>query len=355
MAFAETCTDMIGLIQSVAQTRRRCHGCTSVLTEQGPKQLGELLKLAALTLIVFVGSVRADDIAPPPEPPSFARAVDQLRMGGSHEYSVSNLETLARLGDARAQLMVGAIYVEGKDVTQNKVRGFAWLQIAATPTATAYFTTGAREKAAAIIHEAESVLTPAERSEADRIAADFIAASDRRKSEGLERAYKVFMSRQSLQVSKLIDIPEGSVVLAPPTASSDEPLYRVGCAASQAAGCPSESVLEGTHCTGLIGRPDSQSPAAGSTDTKIVQPEYPMDARKNDLEGSVVLLMHVDSSGWICGVALAVSSGVPTMDRAAADAVSHWKVHPGIYRGQAAEGMSPIRIDFHLEGYSIKK
>lgn len=314
---------------------------------------GTALLLTTL-MTAFTPAVRADDGTPGTYAPSFAKTVEQLRMGGSHAGDVANLEKLAQLGDARAQVLVGGIYIEGKYVPQDKVKGYAWLQVAAQPSGNGYFTQGSREKALALIHEAESMLTPEERSQAEHIAADFITDRARRQKDGVDRAERIFIRPQSTLVESMVEIPAGSVVLTPLTGSSDDPLYRVGCAAETAAGCPPESVLKGPHCTGRLGVPASDQTPVDQVSPRVTQPEYPTDAQARGVDGTVTLLAHVDSSGWMCAVVLAVSSGTPSLDQAAVETAAQWRLRPATNAGRPVEGLYPFQVTFKLNGYNIK-
>lgn len=95
-------------------------------------------------------------------------------------------------------------------------------------------------------------------------------------------------------------------------------------------------------------------PAVQDPGTRISRPHFPREARKGGLEGITLLLVHSDRSGWICGVTLADSSGVPGLDRAAVDAVRSWRIKPAMRGADPVESLSPLTIRFRLEGYEFQ-
>jgi protein TonB len=63
-------------------------------------------------------------------------------------------------------------------------------------------------------------------------------------------------------------------------------------------------------------------------------PEYPDEAVRNGEHGTVVVLIHVSSSGRTAGVDVIRSSGYVVLDRAASEAVARWRFLPAIKNGQ---------------------
>jgi protein TonB len=64
-------------------------------------------------------------------------------------------------------------------------------------------------------------------------------------------------------------------------------------------------------------------------------PEYPAEAVMNGEHGTVVLMIHVSPAGSTAGVDVVRSSGYVLLDRAAQEAVIHWRFLPAVKDGQA--------------------
>ncbi|UKE71559.1 energy transducer TonB [Xanthomonas graminis] len=102
----------------------------------------------------------------------------------------------------------------------------------------------------------------------------------------------------------------------------------------------SESTVAGTNATALApgDRPvplDGQPP-----------PRYPPAALRRGDSGTVVVRVEVDASGTPGGVALIRRSGSHELDRAAMEAVRHWRFRPAQQKGQAVAGSLEIPFDF---------
>jgi TonB family protein len=300
------------------------------------------------------GAAHPADNEPVTRQAAFARAVDLLRMGGDRQRAVEMLDAVARLGDARAQVLLGSIYLLGQEVPQDKVLGFAWLKVATIGGS--YFDEGARQKADVLLRSAEPAMTGAELIRADQLASSLAEERERRRADGLLRAVAVFTREPATQTVPVVVFAAGAVTLTVPRTDSDLPLYRVGCAAGGGERCPlQEEFPAGPRCTGAIAKPDILASSVADPGTRIARPEYPREARKWGLEGITLLLVHSDRSGWICGVTLADSSGVPSLDRAAVDAVRSWRIKPAMRGAEPVESLSPLTITFRMQGYAFQK
>ncbi|MCP5268824.1 MAG: TonB family protein [Zoogloeaceae bacterium] len=79
-------------------------------------------------------------------------------------------------------------------------------------------------------------------------------------------------------------------------------------------------------------------------------PAYPALSRRLGEEGKVILRVFVESSGQPGQIELKASSGSPRLDRAAQEAIRHWKFIPAS-RGQEAVGAWVlVPIVFTLKG-----
>ncbi|HET6179485.1 MAG TPA: energy transducer TonB [Candidatus Sulfotelmatobacter sp.] len=79
---------------------------------------------------------------------------------------------------------------------------------------------------------------------------------------------------------------------------------------------------------------------------KKVAPKYPKEARKQHIEGVVVMKATIDTNGNIVGLTLV--SGDPLLAKAAMDAVKQWKYRPYFLKGEPVEVETDIRVNFEL-------
>lgn len=77
-----------------------------------------------------------------------------------------------------------------------------------------------------------------------------------------------------------------------------------------------------------------------------VTPQYPPEAGRARIEGTVVLLATIGSDGSIKDVR--VESGLPILAQAAIDAVKQWRYKPYMIDGEPVEVDSRITINFNL-------
>jgi periplasmic protein TonB len=95
---------------------------------------------------------------------------------------------------------------------------------------------------------------------------------------------------------------------------------------------------------------DVSSPAAASVSLayeSVVEPRYPMDARRRGEQGTVILRVLVGRDGMPIDIDISRSSGSRSLDRAAREAVLRWRFRPVQINGvnvQAA-GLVPIKFD----------
>ena len=85
-------------------------------------------------------------------------------------------------------------------------------------------------------------------------------------------------------------------------------------------------------------------PASGNT-----PPEYPWPARVQGHQGRVVLSVWVSAAGEADRLAVLQSSGYPTLDRAAVQAVEGWRFQPARRGGSDAASMLYVPVVFRLD------
>jgi protein TonB len=77
-----------------------------------------------------------------------------------------------------------------------------------------------------------------------------------------------------------------------------------------------------------------------------VQPIYPTEARRQHIEGSVVMRAEINTSGDVTD--LAVLSGDPLLAKAAVTAVKQWKYKPYVLNGKPADVQTQVTVAFRL-------
>ncbi len=87
-------------------------------------------------------------------------------------------------------------------------------------------------------------------------------------------------------------------------------------------------------------------PAAADAVFHNRPPEYPPDSAMNGEHGIVVVVIHVSPMGTALGVDLVRSSGYVLLDRAAREAVMHWRFLPAVKDGQPVASDMAMGFDF---------
>jgi len=77
-------------------------------------------------------------------------------------------------------------------------------------------------------------------------------------------------------------------------------------------------------------------------------PPYPAVARRRGHQGVVLLRVEVSAGGAPLAVRVARSSGHPTLDRAARDAVRSWRFDPAIAEGRPVGGEVDLPVRFRI-------
>jgi TonB family protein len=78
------------------------------------------------------------------------------------------------------------------------------------------------------------------------------------------------------------------------------------------------------------------------------RPAYPMLARRNGYEGTIVLSAQVLASGNVGELRIKKSSGYEILDQSALEAVQHWRFDPGKRMGQPVTTWVEVPIRFVL-------
>jgi protein TonB len=81
---------------------------------------------------------------------------------------------------------------------------------------------------------------------------------------------------------------------------------------------------------------------------KKVPPEYPDEARRKHIRGTVVLHGVISKDGDVAEVS--VVSGDPVLIPAAIEAVKRWQYRPYLLNGQPVEVETQFQLNFVLSG-----
>jgi len=84
------------------------------------------------------------------------------------------------------------------------------------------------------------------------------------------------------------------------------------------------------------------------------RPEYPESARRQGREGRVLLRVLVDDQGRSKQVEINRSSGSDALDRAAAEAIKHWRFHPARHADKSIESWLRVPIEFRLDDVNTR-
>ncbi len=91
-----------------------------------------------------------------------------------------------------------------------------------------------------------------------------------------------------------------------------------------------------------------ERPAASADGSLLhrVEPEYPEAARQQNIQGSVILDVHIGADGAVQEVR--VASGPPLLAQAASDAMKQWKFKPRLINGRPVEMQTRVTLNFRL-------
>jgi protein TonB len=85
------------------------------------------------------------------------------------------------------------------------------------------------------------------------------------------------------------------------------------------------------------------------TPARMVAAEYPEEARRQECEGTVDLLITIDEDGEVCAVSIQDSDAGTYLEQAAVDAIVQWSFNPALFQGNpvAAQLIIPMRFSLH--------
>jgi TonB family protein len=254
--------------------------------------------------------------------------------------AVTELQELADRGDARAQYLLGLAYLEAKWVPQDIPQAISWLQIAADGYDGSYARSAADEARQTLL-KVGSQVSGADLLRSDQITAAFLQSYNSSVAAGVDRGSK------ALQAA-------ASGVAAAAGSGDDAPEVVVGCAVDPTLrGCAEDVArIPGDRCSGQFPKPDSEATAKGPG-ANIRRPVYPLGSLRQAWEGKVVVLVHVDRSGYVCRVTLVNGSGIGEVDHAVLDAVRFWRLVPAQSRGEPVESLFRGGVEFRMSDFQF--
>lgn len=295
-------------------------------------------------LLLGVGPTVAAGPANDPAP-SFERA--RALIATDPAAAAAMLDELARSGNVLAQMLLGAMLLEGKSVPQDRSLGLAFLQVA-DANADWMFDEATRKRVRALAQQYQFELPGSELIKADQLAASIMAAQDEKLLAEMQPALLRYTDQVPVKARPGIVFAKDPVQVAAPPAAAESPPVRLGCALEPGSGCGgAPEVGAAGHCTGRLQIADTPATSRGNG-VRILQPDYPVALRRTGKGGAAHILTHVDSSGWICSAIVARSAGEARLDAAALESLRQWRFLPATKSGVAVESLKYLAITFRL-------
>ena len=315
--------------------------------------MNHVIRAAAIAAVCSCLLVSAPNVAADGEGDGealFSRAMKLLKSGSADQQAVQLFESAAANGDIGAMYVLGAMNLEGKHVPQNRPLGIAYLKLAVVDEDPDL--RSARHRAQAWIWIGEAGMNGRELIEVDQQFLRLTREIKTNLAAKMTRAASVFTDEVPVEFEPTVRFAGEPVRLrtAPPAGESVQ--FMPGCGAESLPTCPAKSKSsDERRCTGEIFAADSPASADRAKGALLAAPDFPDQARRFGDEGTVLLLAHVDSSGWVCGVAVAVSSGATSLDTAALRAATKWKLLPATRGGMPTESLRSLGVTFRLTGW----
>jgi len=146
--------------------------------------------------------------------------------------------------------------------------------------------------------------------------------------------------------------------LAPSDTAAPAPAEATGVVGDAPGGIPAGQtsgviggIISSTPATPRVATPQRVRVSQGVTTgmlVKKVAPEYPPEARRGRIEGTVVMHAIISKAGDVATLELV--SGHPMLAPAAIEAVKQWKYKPYLLNGNPVEVDTLIQVNFTLSG-----
>jgi periplasmic protein TonB len=144
---------------------------------------------------------------------------------------------------------------------------------------------------------------------------------------------------------------EPSVATAPVSAEAAPPLKAAAPGGEPRAGAPPPGAGRPGAAASADSRPVTP-PSFNAAYLRNPPPRYPIVARRNGEEGAVTLRVRVTVDGRAATVTVEQSSGSPSLDRAALEAVRTWRFVPARSGADPVEAWVLVPVVFRLDGVS---
>lgn len=106
------------------------------------------------------------------------------------------------------------------------------------------------------------------------------------------------------------------------------------------------TVVQPAYAVEAAGIPQVSAEVAEGSLLYRVEPDYPEEARQQQMQGTVVLDVHIGQDGSVQQVTRV--SGLPPLAQAATRAVQQWRFKPRLVSGRPAEMQTRITLNFRL-------
>lgn len=151
--------------------------------------------------------------------------------------------------------------------------------------------------------------------------------------------------------------PPVDMSAAPPSAPAPASAAARPADVAPAAGSPPQTALPARPAAPESARSGSGAGSSGAVERagpsiagiSNPAPSYPMTSRMRGEEGTVVLEIAVSATGTVTSVRVVESSGHPRLDRAAAEAVRHWRFAPARIGDRPIDAVIRHPVIFRLD------
>jgi TonB family protein len=303
--------------------------------------LAALVVMGAASLGFVRSAAAADQVG-------FAYSLRLLKSGKDVPRAIRSLEALSSNGDVAARFVLGAVYIEGKFLPRNRPLGLAYLKVAVAEESASW--PEVYERAQGMIDRVEAEMTSDEIRETaqhvERLQAEIAEISN----ANVAAAVRYFTAETPVALEPVVAFAVEPVALVPGRAGAESIRFRRGCGVDTGADCRDlVGNAEAPRCSGEIHALDTSPSQAAGEGVIAPRMKLPLSARQLREEGTMRLLVHVDGTGWVCGAAVAGSSGVPALDDAALDAIGKSRFRPGSRDGIPSEALKVIRFTYRLD------
>jgi protein TonB len=163
-----------------------------------------------------------------------------------------------------------------------------------------------------------------------------------------QEAPPIVTPREAPPVPAIIALPQSEVLLrSSPAPEAEPPAPRQEVPRAAAAPAPKADGGSSRDQGATITPPNSSAAYLRNP-----PPRYPVSARRNGEQGTVTLRVFVTKDGAPANVSVHTTSGSPSLDRAALEAVKTWRFVPARQGTEPVDASVLVPIVFKLDGLS---